>query len=226
VTAEVFQSGASIVFDQAENRLYTIKAILVATLGQESAGFALHLGEGRSHRPHTMAGVAHPSGVMPPVGSNDVVPVYPARPAAARSVANQEGSRWMHRLPISPTPRPAAYGREVILMPEDPAPDGTPGAPIGPDVDLSHDNVRLADGTRLTKTIVSHVTEQARRSTNAAKAGRVVNAHGEPGVLDLTPLRELLSELAEELQKVRLRDRVASALRQAADIIDSQTPSH
>jgi hypothetical protein len=43
-------------------------------------------------------------------------------------------------------------------------------------------------------------------------------------VLDLTPLRELLSELAEELQKVKLRERVASALRQAADIIDSQTP--
>jgi ornithine carbamoyltransferase len=33
VTGEVFNSGASIVFDQAENRLHTIKAILVATLG-------------------------------------------------------------------------------------------------------------------------------------------------------------------------------------------------
>ena len=33
VTDEVFRSGASIVFDQAENRLHTIKAILVATLG-------------------------------------------------------------------------------------------------------------------------------------------------------------------------------------------------
>jgi ornithine carbamoyltransferase len=33
VTDEVFQSGASVVFDQAENRLHTIKAILVATLG-------------------------------------------------------------------------------------------------------------------------------------------------------------------------------------------------
>lgn len=33
VTDEVFKSPASIVFDQAENRLHTIKAILVATLG-------------------------------------------------------------------------------------------------------------------------------------------------------------------------------------------------
>jgi ornithine carbamoyltransferase len=33
VTGEVFESVASVVFDQAENRLHTIKAILVATLG-------------------------------------------------------------------------------------------------------------------------------------------------------------------------------------------------
>ncbi len=33
VTDDVFESHASIVFDQAENRLHTIKAILVATLG-------------------------------------------------------------------------------------------------------------------------------------------------------------------------------------------------
>ena len=33
VTDEVFKSAASIVFDQAENRLHTIKAVLVATLG-------------------------------------------------------------------------------------------------------------------------------------------------------------------------------------------------
>ena len=33
VTDDVFESGRSIVFDQAENRLHTIKAIMVATLG-------------------------------------------------------------------------------------------------------------------------------------------------------------------------------------------------
>jgi ornithine carbamoyltransferase len=35
VTDQVFESGASIVFDQAENRMHTIKAVLVATLGEE-----------------------------------------------------------------------------------------------------------------------------------------------------------------------------------------------
>jgi ornithine carbamoyltransferase len=34
VTDEVFESGASIVFDEAENRVHTIKAVMVATLGE------------------------------------------------------------------------------------------------------------------------------------------------------------------------------------------------
>jgi ornithine carbamoyltransferase len=34
VTDDVFESDHSIVFDQAENRLHTIKAVLVATLGE------------------------------------------------------------------------------------------------------------------------------------------------------------------------------------------------
>jgi ornithine carbamoyltransferase len=32
VTDEVFESGYSVVFDQAENRMHTIKAVMVATL--------------------------------------------------------------------------------------------------------------------------------------------------------------------------------------------------
>jgi ornithine carbamoyltransferase len=34
VTDDVFESPRSIVFDQAENRLHTIKAVMVATLGE------------------------------------------------------------------------------------------------------------------------------------------------------------------------------------------------
>jgi ornithine carbamoyltransferase len=33
VSEEVFESDASIVFDEAENRIHTIKAVMVATLG-------------------------------------------------------------------------------------------------------------------------------------------------------------------------------------------------
>ena len=33
VTEDVFESDASIVFDQAENRMHTIKALMVATAG-------------------------------------------------------------------------------------------------------------------------------------------------------------------------------------------------
>jgi len=73
--------------------------------------------------------------------------------------------------------------------------------------------------------VVGRLADQARRTATAARAGRVMNADGEPGVLDLTPLRELLSDLVAELGQLRLRDRIARALRQAADIIDSQTPS-
>jgi len=35
VTDGVFECPASLVFDQAENRLHTIKAILVATIGSD-----------------------------------------------------------------------------------------------------------------------------------------------------------------------------------------------
>ena len=108
-------------------------------------------------------------------------------------------------------------------MPEDP-PDGTPDAPAGPAADSSHGGAAPSDGARITGTIVSHISDQARRTTEAARARRVTTAGGEPGVLDLTPLRELLAELVEELSKLRLRDRVANALRQAADVIDSRTP--
>jgi ornithine carbamoyltransferase len=34
VTEDVFESGVSVVFDEAENRMHTIKAVMVATLGE------------------------------------------------------------------------------------------------------------------------------------------------------------------------------------------------
>ena len=34
VTEDVFESPASVVFDEAENRMHTIKAVMVATIGR------------------------------------------------------------------------------------------------------------------------------------------------------------------------------------------------
>ena len=73
---------------------------------------------------------------------------------------------------------------------------------------------------RLTDKVVSRLTDQARQTSQAARARRVASTDGEPGVLDLTPLRDLLAELVEDMRKVRARERIAHALRQAADAID------
>jgi hypothetical protein len=113
---------------------------------------------------------------------------------------------------------------EVIAVSEEPPAAAAPDTPAEPDADLSRGNVRTAGGMRFANTVVSRLADQARQTANAAKARRVVNGGGEPGALDLTPLGELLSELVAELGKLRPRDRIARALRRAADVIDSQTP--
>ena len=94
--------------------------------------------------------------------------------------------------------------------------DNTSSAP--PDPPPSSRDV----GRRLAGTAVGRLTDQARQTSDAAKAGRVMNSDGEPGMLDLTPLRELLAEFMDELSQLRLRDRIAQALRQAADIIEQK----
>jgi Aspartate/ornithine carbamoyltransferase, Asp/Orn binding domain len=40
VTDDVFESPRSIVFDEAENRVHTIKAVMVATIGREAGAKA------------------------------------------------------------------------------------------------------------------------------------------------------------------------------------------
>ena len=113
----------------------------------------------------------------------------------------------------------------MIVVSEDLPPSGTPATP-GNSGNSNRQDLRLADATRLTEAIVGHITEQARSTANAAKAGRLTNGEDEPGVLDVTPLRELLTELGQELQRLRTRQRIAWALRQAADMIDPQTPGN
>ena len=109
----------------------------------------------------------------------------------------------------------------MILVSEERPFTATPDAASGPDGDLSRGDVSPSGAPRLADIIVGRLGDQARQTASAAKARRVVNKD-EPGVLDLTPLRELLAQLAAELGKLRARDQIAQALRTAADIIDSQ----
>jgi hypothetical protein len=119
--------------------------------------------------------------------------------------------------------RDRAQEEVVIALSEDSQPDAvpevpTPDAPI-PDVP-SGSEVGLPQKTRLSDVVAGHLTDQARQTSQAARARRVASTDGEPGVLDLTPLRDLLAELVEEMHKVKPRERIARALRDAADAID------
>jgi hypothetical protein len=112
----------------------------------------------------------------------------------------------------------------LIAVSEDPASPVTPDTSESPGADPGQDGASRPDGTRLSDAIVGHLASQARQTAGAARARRVrADEDGQPGVLDLTPLRDLLAELVEQLGKFRLRDRVARALRQAADVIDPPT---
>jgi hypothetical protein len=128
-------------------------------------------------------------------------------------------------------------GEGMVAVSEDPQSGGGPDVPVspeagpdvpvspeaGPDVPVSPDvgqGVSPARAARLSDIVVGHLTDQARRTAQGAKARRITSTDGQPGMADVTPLRELFSELVEEMRKMRARERIARALRQAADIID------
>jgi hypothetical protein len=92
-----------------------------------------------------------------------------------------------------------------------------------PDMPASQD-VSLAKTTRLSDRVAGHLADQARLTTQGARARRMTSTDDQPGMADFTPLRDLVSELVEEARKVRARERIAHALRQAADAIDP--PGH
>ena len=118
-------------------------------------------------------------------------------------------------------------GEGMVAVSEDPQSGAGPEVPVspeaGPDMPVSPD-VSPARATRLSDIVVGHLADQARLTAQGAKARRIASTDDQPGMADLTPLRALLAELVEEGRNVRLRERIARALRQAADIIDP--PGH
>jgi hypothetical protein len=110
----------------------------------------------------------------------------------------------------------------MITVSEDPQPPAAADPVI--DQDRGQD-LTPAQGTRLSDIVAGHLADQARQTAQAARTRRVASSDGEPGMLDLTPLRDLLAEMVAELQQLRPRERIARALRQAADIIDRSAPA-
>jgi hypothetical protein len=115
----------------------------------------------------------------------------------------------------------------MVAVSDDPQSGGGLDAPVspdaGPDAPVSQDagqDVRPARATRLSDIVVGHLADQARRTAQGAKARRIASTDGQPGMADVTPLRALLADLVEEGRNARLRERIARALRRAADIID------
>ena len=56
-------------------------------------------------------------------------------------------------------------------MPERQPPRVSGDSPIGPDVDLERDDIRLADGTRLTPDIAAGIAEDVRRAAIIDRTG-------------------------------------------------------
>jgi hypothetical protein len=108
----------------------------------------------------------------------------------------------------------------VSAVSEDPQPGTSPNTPASQDATPAGQDVTPTRATRLSDIVVGRLADQARQTAQGAKARRVASTDGQPGMADLTPLRELLSDLADEVRKVRLRERIARALRDAADIIN------
>lgn len=99
-----------------------------------------------------------------------------------------------------------------------PAPRITCDTPIGPDVDLEKEDVRLADGTRLTQEVADQIVEEVRRS--AGRPSLSGTRARSPQIAFRVPpkVRARAAELAakegktvSELAREALEERIASA---------------
>ena len=141
-------------------------------------------------------------------------------------------SRGKRSCPSCRPGRPGSRSEVIGVVLQDPQadaaldtqPGAAPDTPVSPGTSR---DVAVADGTRLSGRAACCLADEARCTAQAARAGRVANTWRRAGeALDLTPLRELVSELTEELQEGQgPRERIARGLRQAALIIDPPAPA-
>lgn len=103
-------------------------------------------------------------------------------------------------------------------MPDRTPPRVTSSTPIGPDVDLEREDIRLADGTRVTEVIADGIVEQVRRSAGRPSLSGKPAASPQIAFRVAPDVRDRAAEVAaregktlSQLAREALEERVAAA---------------
>ena len=103
-------------------------------------------------------------------------------------------------------------------MPSPTPPNITDDTPIGPDVDLKRDDVRLKDGTRLTDEVADEIVDQLRRSSGRPSLSGQATASPQIAFRVPSAVRDRAAEIAaregktiSQLAREALEDRIATA---------------
>jgi len=101
-------------------------------------------------------------------------------------------------------------------MPERTSPRVTTETPIGDDVDLAQEDVRLADGTRLTPEVAENIVEQARRAAGRPSLSGTAATSPQIAFRVASTLRDRAAEIAaqegktlSQLAREALEERIA-----------------
>ena len=104
-------------------------------------------------------------------------------------------------------------------MPEHTPPRVTTETPIGDDIDLAQEDVRLADGTRLTPEVAQNIVEQARRAAGRPSLSGTSAKSPQIAFRVATTLRDRAAAVAaqegktiSQLAREALEDRIAHTL--------------
>lgn len=99
-------------------------------------------------------------------------------------------------------------------------PKVTTDTPIGPDVDLEREDIRLADGTRLTDEVAAEIAENARRSVGRPSLSGVRQRSPQIAFRVPPAVRDQAAEVASregktvsELAREALEERLAASRR-------------
>ena len=98
------------------------------------------------------------------------------------------------------------------------APEVTTTTPIGPDVDLDNEDIRLADGTRLTEQVAENIVEETLRKVGRPSLSGARERSPQIAFRVAPSVRERAAEVAakegktvSELAREALEDRIAAS---------------